>query len=108
MITKNIIFKNFESNKFNKKIRNLFEKLIKEDNEILNSLKITYKDKYSKKKISKFKNFSKFLIIGMGGSILGSRSIFNFLKEKINKDFDFIDDLEDTKIKKKELKNLNN
>ena len=57
MITKNIIFKNFESNKFNKKIRNLFEKLIKEDNEILNSLKITYKDKYSKKKNIKIQEF---------------------------------------------------
>ena len=33
------------------------------------------------------------------------RSIFNFLKDKINKDFDFVDDLEDTKLKK-ELKNL--
>ncbi len=104
MLTKNIKFRNFGLNKFNKKIKNFFEKLIKEDNEILNSLKITYKDKYSKKRISKFKNFSKFLIIGMGGSILGSRSIFNFLKDKINKDFDFVDDLEDTKLKKKRVK----
>ena len=60
MLTKNIKFRNFGLNKFNKKIKNFFEKLIKEDNEILNSLKITYKDKYSKKEYQNLKIFLNF------------------------------------------------
>ena len=104
MLTKNINFKNFRSNKLNKKIKNFLIELIKEDNEILNSLKSNYKDKFSKRSISKLKNFSEFLVIGMGGSILGSRSIFNFLRQKIKKDFYFIDDLEETKLKKRNKK----
>ncbi len=39
MLTKNINLTNFRSKKSNKKITKLFKKLIKEDNEILNSLK---------------------------------------------------------------------
>ena len=101
MLTKNINFKNFFKTKSNKKISDLFKKLITEDNEIINSLKNTYKDSYKKKNLVKFSKFKIFVIIGMGGSILGSRSIFNFLKHKIKKEFYFKDNFE---ISKKELK----
>ena len=33
----------------------------------------------------KFKNFSKIKLIGMGGSSLGAKSIYSFLKYKIKK-----------------------
>ncbi len=59
MLTNNIDFKNFNKKKPNKKIYDLFKKLIKEDNEILNSLSKNYKDSYSKKNSIKIqKNFS--------------------------------------------------
>ena len=37
------------------------------------------------KKIKKFKKFKTIIIIGMGGSILGSKAIYSFLKYKIKK-----------------------
>ena len=109
MLSKNINFQNFGFNKSKKKILELFKKLIKEDNEILNSLKNTYKDKYSKKTVLKFKKFSEITLIGMGGSILGSRSIYNFLKKKIKKNFYFNDSLNSIEfnIKNKKINRLN-
>tara|TARA_Y100000591_G_C21835037_1_gene701952 strand:+ start:345 stop:1502 length:1158 start_codon:yes stop_codon:yes gene_type:complete len=105
MLTKNIDFKNFNFNKSKKDILFLLSKLLKENNEILNSLKNTYQNSYSRKLILKFKNFSEVTLIGMGGSILGSKSIYNFLKDKINKNFYFIDTFQfnETKSKKKRL-----
>jgi glucose-6-phosphate isomerase len=48
-----------------------------------------------------FKNFTKYktiIIIGMGGSVLGAHSIYSFLKKKVNKNFIFIDNLDQEKI----------
>ena len=78
MLTKKIFFKNFFFKRSNKKILILFQKLIKEDNEILISMGNFYKDSYSKKKFLKFKKFKKFNLVGMGGSVLGARSIYSF------------------------------
>ena len=106
MFTKKIDFKNFLINKKNKKIKDLYERLVSENNQILSSLKNSYKNSYSKKKVTKFKKFSNFLIIGMGGSVLGSRSIFSFLRKKIKKKFHFVDNFDlsnDTKKKENQL-----
>ncbi len=105
MLTNNINFKNFRLRKSNKKIIYLFKKLIKEDNEILNSMKQSFKDPYSKETIKRLKKFSKFRVIGMGGSVLGSRAIYNFLKEKIKKIFYFEDNLGRSETLKKNQKN---
>ena len=70
MLTNNINFKNFIKIQQNKKILKLFKELIKEDNEILNSFKKTYKNSYSKKDTNKLRKFSNYILIGMGGSIL--------------------------------------
>ena len=86
----NIIFKRKISNK--KKILSIFKKLIKEKNEIVLSLGKNYKDSFSKKKINKIKKKKHFLLIGMGGSILGAKAIYKFLSPK-NKEFSFIDNL---------------
>ncbi len=106
MPTDKIIFKNFVNKKTTKKFFNLFKNLLKEDNEIINSLKHSYKNSYSKKIIKKFKKFSEIMIIGMGGSLLGSRSIFNFLNFKIKKKFHFQDNYELIKSSKKDLLHL--
>ncbi len=105
MLTKNINFKNFNIRRSKIKIYFLFRKLLKEDNEILNSFKNTYVNSYSRKLITKFKNFTEVVLIGIGGSILGSRSIYNFLKDKIKKSFYFIDtfQFDSSKFKKKKL-----
>ena len=60
------------------------------------------------KKIKNFKKFETIVIIGMGGSILGSKAIYSFLKHKINKKFVFIDNLDQGHLKKiKKENNLN-
>ncbi len=105
MLTKNIDFKNFKSKKVNKKIFSLLQYVLEENNEILKSLQKTYKDSYKKKTILQLKKFSEINIIGMGGSILGSRSIYNFLKEKIKKKFYFKDDFQNSKSSLKNKKN---
>jgi len=103
MLTNNINFKNFKSQKKNIKITKLLSNLLKEKNQILSSFNESYKDSYKKKDISKFKKYSNITLIGMGGSILGARSIYNFLKKKIKKKLIFKDnfDLEKKNNKKK-------
>ena len=93
IITKNISFKNF-SKKYSTSVNDKLKFLLKENNEILNSLKSSYNYSYSKKFINKYKKkFSILRIIGMGGSILGTKAIFNFLRRKIKKKVIFFDNL---------------
>ena len=100
MLTKNIKFKNFltkknYSNKLNKKLK----KILKEDHKILSPLSPGFEYSYTKKQISKFKNYNLIKIIGMGGSILGTQAIYDFLKEKVKKKIVFIDNIETSKKK---------
>ena len=108
MLTKNINFKNFHLKKVNKNIKKDLKKLLKEKSTILDSLSKNYKNSYSKKNISNSKNYKKVRVIGMGGSILGTEAIFDFLRPKIKKKFEFINNLETTKIfSSKSNKSLN-
>ena len=98
MFGKSIKFNNFNlKTKFNKKkkILNIYENLIKEKNEVILSLDKSYKDTFSKKVVKKLKKINQVLVIGMGGSILGSKAIYNFLKPK-NKKFIFVDNISNT------------
>ena len=98
-LTNNIKFKSFNFKSSKKKIKILLKILLSEDNQILSSLSESYKNSYNKKKIQKFKNYSNIALIGMGGSILGAKSIYNFLKDKIKKNFFFIDNFESKNIR---------
>ncbi len=95
MLKTNIKFKNFIFKKKllnNKKILDIYKKLIEEKNEVILSLGKNYKDTFFKKKILKLKKKKNFLFIGMGGSILGAKAIYKFLSPK-NKKITFIDNL---------------
>jgi len=95
-----------KSPKVKKSISLLFKKLIKSENEILSSMQKNYKDSYNKTTISNLKKFKNINIFGMGGSILGSKAIYNFLNfKKIN--VNFIDNLLDNLPKLKKKKDLN-
>ena len=94
MLTKNIIFKNFKLKKNNRNIKKDLDIILKENNEILKSLGVNYKNSYNKKIIKKYRKYSNINIIGMGGSILGTESIYDFLKFKIKKNFYFNDNLQ--------------
>ena len=89
-----------------------FEKIILEIKRDIKDVKKTIhilddklKFNFKTRNLKKFKNFKTIVLIGMGGSILGSEAIYNFFKKKIKKKFYFFDDLNENKIiefKKKE------
>ena len=107
ILKKNIFLKNFKNKVYTKNIHKDLVKLLKNRNQILNSLSNEYKYSYSNRFIKKFKKFSSLRIIGMGGSILGMKAIYNFLKFKIKKKIFFIDNLINYRKKTKEKNYLN-
>ena len=106
MLTNNINLKNFKDKKKNNKITNQLQILLKENNQILNSFRNSYEDSFRKKNISKYKKYSNLTIIGMGGSILGAKAIYNFLKKKIKREIVFKDHLDSKQLKNKKKLNL--
>ena len=89
MLSKNIKFENFElrkklSDKKKKIFKNL-RKICSENNEILHSLSDDYKDSFTKKYVNNLNKIKNMNIIGMGGSILGAKAIYSFLKPKQKK-----------------------
>ena len=98
MLTKNINFKNFFKNKKRNNIIQIFENIKKnfflKKDKLLSSLSESYQYSFDKKFVQKFKKFSSFRIIGMGGSILGIEAIHQFLKHKIKKNFYFVNNLQ--------------
>ena len=109
MLTSGIRFKNFKKNKKinNSHIKKKFSSLFNEKNYVLDSLKKNYRDNFSKKLINKYKKYSAFKVIGMGGSTLGTQTIYEFLKDTVKKDFFFIDNLRQKKLKIKNKKSVN-
>ena len=65
------------------------------------NLKLDFKTK----DLKKFNKYQKVVIIGMGGSILGSQAIYKFLQFKIKKKFIFFDNLDYFKLEKFKKKN---
>ncbi len=110
MFTKNIRIKSFSSknNSLNqkKKISNLFKKFIKNDNEILSSMRKTYNDSYKNKFIFNYKKIKDINLIGMGGSSLGAKAIYNFLGTS-KKNINFIDNFSTDQKNKQNKKSLN-
>lgn len=100
LISKNLYFENFKQKTKIKNLKNIFLNLINEKNETINSLKINYKYSYSKKFLLKFRKFNQINLIGMGGSILGTKAIISFLDKKIKKQINFIDNLNFKKLSK--------
>ena len=108
MLTSRISFKNFKSKKVKSLlVRKKLTTLIKEKNEILKSLSKDYKNNFNHKNLKKFKKSLDCRVIGMGGSSLGAKAIYDFLRHKIKKRFFFIDNLKINN-KEKKKKNHNN
>ena len=110
MFTKNIKFKNFikiKKPKINKILRSIIkDKNIIDKYPLLKTMDKNYKYTFKKRNFY-FNPFSEFNILGMGGSILGSEAIYNFLKHKINKKFNFYNTLKLQNIPKTHKKNIN-
>ena len=94
MLTSNIDFKNFKIKKDPKKVKKKLKKLLQENNEVIKSLRKTYKNSYNRKLVNKYNKGLNYRVIGMGGSTLGTQAIYNFLGKKIKKNFSFVDNLQ--------------
>ena len=115
MINKNYIKKKSIYKDLNKKLPNsfneVFGEILKEipnPKKTLNVLSKKFNFNFKKKDLVKFKKYKTIAIIGMGGSILGTEAIYNFLEFKIKKKIYFFNDLDAKKIEKfKKRENLN-
>ena len=110
---KSYFFKNTEYNKNIKKTKKIYKSFLLDlkNNKIplLDSYEKNYEFDFSSTIIKKFSKYKNIIIIGMGGSILGTKSIYSFLRKKIKKKVFFFDNLDpDLNLKYKKIKNLKN
>ena len=110
IIYKNSIQKEFLKHKNGKNFEIFFPKIIKNillninnSKYLFNTLNDNFKLSFNSKDLHFFKKFKTVVVIGMGGSILGAKAIYTFLKKKIKKDFLFLDNIDENKLK--EIKN---
>ena len=118
MLNKNSFLKNFlfKSQKFNqnlKKTKKIFNSFLLElknfEIPVLQSYEKDYQLDFSTTTVRKFSKFKNIIVIGMGGSILGTKSIYSFLKKKIYKKLFFFDNLDpNLHLEFKKIKNLKN
>ena len=111
MLTKDIIFKNFSGTKNKKKIKTLSkfirDKKLLNQYPLLKSLTKDYKYSYTKADVKNLQKSTSFNLIGMGGAILGTEAIYDFLKHKVKKNFSFFNNLQCKKISKSKSKKIN-
>ncbi len=108
MIASDINFKNFKKKINTFKTKKILNSIIKENNEVLKSLDKNYTSSFKKRQLKKYNHQKNYRLIGMGGSILGTQAIYDFLKHKIKKNFLFVNNLQNKrkKITKKKIVNL--
>ena len=106
---KNFLIRNYSKNSSNKKA---FDKIFNEISEKCDDTKNTYHVLSNKfnfdfkiNNLKKFKKFKDIVIVGMGGSVLGSSAIHDFLKHKIKKKVTFFDNLDNEKLNRFKKKN---
>jgi glucose-6-phosphate isomerase len=75
-------------------VKKIKDEIMKDKNNLFKSFLPNSKYSFNFQSIKKFNNFQTVVVIGMGGSILGTKAIYSFLKHKIKKKFVFIDNLD--------------
>tara|TARA_B100000073_G_scaffold179604_1_gene148594 strand:+ start:1584 stop:2744 length:1161 start_codon:yes stop_codon:yes gene_type:complete len=105
-----LILKNFNSrikSDHQKKLKK-YLKEISNNNwpKFLDSFKKNYHYDYKRNFLKKYNKYNNVNVIGMGGSSLGSKAIYNFLNYKIKKKFNFFENLNLKKNNKKKSLNL--
>jgi len=116
---KNILIKNLIQKKYinntqsitlNKKFDKIFENILYNLTNIektINVLSNKFKLNFKEKDLKSFKRFDEIVIIGMGGSALGSEAIYNFFESKIKKKIYFLNDINSDSIIKLKKKKFN-
>ena len=111
ILKKNInskLLKKSLSKRLNKKFNKIFLETkndVRNIKKTLNVLDKNFKFNFKTNNLKKFKKFRTIALIGMGGSMLGSEAIYQFLEKKIKKKIYFFNDLDENKLinfKKKE------
>ena len=104
MFSKSIKYKNFllKSKKFKKnikKVNEIFNNLKTDINNFnpsfLESYEKGYNFNFSNAKLKRFSKYKNIIILGMGGSILGAKSIYSFFRKRIKKKLFFFDNLDE-------------
>ena len=93
MLTTGINFTNFKIKKKLSAVKKNLTSILKKKNEVVNSLSQDYKSSFNKNFLHKYKKSDNYRIIGMGGSTLGAQTIYDFLNNRIKKNFIFNDNL---------------
>ena len=79
--------------------KNVINELMRDNNNLFKSFLLDSNYHFKFQEIKDFKKFQMVIVIGMGGSILGAKAIYSFLKHKIKKEFIFIDNLDEGTLK---------
>ena len=74
---------------------------------LLSTFEKSYQADYSSRLIRILKKKKNIVLVGMGGSILGAKALYSFLKHKIKKTFFFYDNLSEQNISELNKKKLN-
>ena len=110
MMSENIHYQGFVKKKIKKKNKLqkfLSLKTLLKNYPLLNTLTNNYMYNYDKKILNNLKKFNDYNLIGIGGSALGTKAIYDFLNYKIKKKFYFYDNLQNSKILKSNTNRLN-
>jgi len=110
MMSENIHYQGFVKKKIKKKIKLqkfLSLKTLLKNYPLLNTLTNNYMYNYDKKILNNLKKFNDYNLIGIGGSALGTKAIYDFLNYKIKKKFYFYDNLQNSEILKSNTNRLN-
>ena len=94
----------------NKNLHKIFKNflILSKKKNIFSSLSKDFQLNFTSLEINSYKKFNNIVLVGMGGSILGAKAIYGFLKNKIKKNFFFLENLDNRLIKKLYDKNLKN
>ena len=116
MLKKDDFFKNYfiHSTQFKKNLKktkvafnSLLKKLKNNQIPLFDSYQKNFEFDFSKSTVNKFSKYKNIIIIGMGGSVLGTKSIYSFLRKKVKKEVFFFDNLDLNLIEKyKKIKKL--
>ena len=111
---KDYIQKSHLNSKVGKKLHSKYKKVfyqinneLKTPNQFFYLFNKNYKLSIKISDLKKFKKFNTVVLIGMGGSILGSEAIYRYLNKNIKKKFYFLSDLDIVKTQKIKKKNYN-
>ena len=109
-MSENIHYQGFVKKKIKKKNKLqkfLSLKTLLKNYPLLNTLTNNYMYNYDKKILNNLKKFNDYNLIGIGGSALGTKAIYDFLNYKIKKKFHFYDNLQNSEILKSNTNRLN-